>query len=242
MDPTAFWTTCEQNGLSISDNQIRLLTEYSARLLEWNKAVNLISRRDEDNFWIRHILHALGLLFKLDIPVGSTILDLGTGGGLPGIVLKIVRPDISFTLLDATQKKIKVVKDILGFLSLSDIEAIWGRSEDLGKQQEHAGRYDFVVARAVAPLDDLVRWSYPFLLKSKSGSDRDVIDQPNDRKKKIGGSALIAYKGGSLDEEIRHARNQPSVSTISTIDLTLSGSTQLDDNDKKLVIVEFVQS
>jgi 16S rRNA (guanine(527)-N(7))-methyltransferase RsmG len=241
MKSILFRTTCAQNGLALSDDQLRLLEEYAVRLLGWNKKINLISRRDEENFWTRHILHCISLIFKVEIPEGIRILDLGTGGGLPGVVLKIVRPDLLFTLVDSTQKKINVVKELLGSLGLAGIDAVWGRAEDLGKQREYAGRYDLIVARAVAPLKDLAHWSYPFL---KTSAARDVrwAKEAQPTKKQIGGYALVAFKGGDLDGEIRQLRHQSNVGSVSTIELTLKGSTQLDDRDKKIVVVEYVRT
>ena len=242
VDPVSFRTTCVQNGLSLSDEQLKLLGEYALRLLEWNKKINMISRRDEENFWTRHILHCLGLVFKLEIPRGAKILDLGTGGGLPGIVLKIVRPDLQFTLLDSTQKKINVVNDLLGSLGLDGIHAVWGRAEDIGKQREHAGCYDIVVARAVAPLKDLVRWAHPFLKRNAMGMSTERRDEPGATKKRINGSALVASKGGDLESEIGQLRNESGVGSISTVELILKGSAQLDDSDKKIVVVEYMPS
>ena len=242
MNSVLVWTICAQNGLQLSDEQLRLLEGYTGRLLEWNKKINLVSRRDEENFWTRHVLHCLGLILKVEISEGSKILDLGTGGGLPGIVLKIARPDLLFTLLDSTQKKINVVKDLIDSLGLAGVDAVWGRAEDLGKQPEHAGRYDIVVARAVAPLKDLVRWSYPFLKRAAQVVDVNGEVEPRSTKKRINGPALVAFKGGDLEDEIGQLPNEPDVSRISTIELTLKGSTQLDDRDKKIVVVEYVRS
>jgi 16S rRNA (guanine(527)-N(7))-methyltransferase RsmG len=239
MTPVWFQTACAQNDLRLTDEQLRLLEEYAVRLLEWNKKINLISRRDEENFWSRHILHCLSLIFKVEIPERVKILDLGTGGGLPGVVLKIVRPDILFTLLDSTQKKINVVKDLVGSLGLDGIDAVWGRAEDLGKRHEYAERYDVVVARAVGPLKDLVRWSYPFMKKSAGARDVGRNPEPELTRKRINNPALVAFKGGDMDIEVGQLRTQPHVGPIATIELTLKGSTQLDDRDKKIVVVEF---
>ena len=242
MESISFRTTCEQNGLLLSEKQFRLLEEYTVRLLQWNKRINLISRRDEENVWTRHILHCLGLIFKVEIPEGLKILDLGTGGGLPGVVLKIVRPDLLFTLIDSKQKKINVVNDLLGSLGLARIDAVWGRAEDLGKQREYGGQFDIVVARAVAPLKVLVRWSYPFLRGSTMRMDVGRGGEPEPTKKRINGPALVAFKGGDVDDEIGQLRNQPDVGPISTIELTLKGSAQLDDREKKIIVVEYVRS
>ena len=235
-------TTCAQNGLQLSDEQFRLLEEYAVRLVGWNRKLNLVSRRDEENLWTKHILHCLSLMFKVEIAKGVKMLDLGTGGGLPGVVLKIARPDLLFTLLDSTQKKINVVKNLLDSLGLAGIDAAWGRAEDLGKQNEYARQYDIVVARAVAPLKDLTRWSYPFLKRNASGVEARGEDTPSPMKKQINGPALVAFKGGDLDDEIRQLRIRPYIGAISTIELTLAGSTQLEDRDKKIVIVEYARS
>jgi 16S rRNA (guanine(527)-N(7))-methyltransferase RsmG len=223
----------------LSDEQLRQLEEYAARLLEWNKKINLISRRDEENFWSRHILHCLSLVFKAEIPERVKILDLGTGGGLPGIVLKIVRPDLLFTLLDSTQKKINVVKELIGSLGLDGVDAVWGRAEDLGKQREYTGRYDAVVARAVGPLKDLVRWSYPFIKKGAGAKGDSKGHTIESTRKQIYTPALVAFKGGDIDNEVGQIRNEPNIGPITTIELTLKGSTQLDDRDKKIVVVEY---
>jgi 16S rRNA (guanine527-N7)-methyltransferase len=242
MDSISFRTICAQNGLRLDDNQIQLIEGYVTRLLEWNKKINVISRRDEENIWTRHILHCLGPLFRLEVPNGVKVLDLGTGGGLPGVVLKIARPDITFTLLDSTQKKINVVKDIIDALNLAGIEAIWGRAEELGKQREHEGHYNIVVARAVAPLKDLVHWSRPFLTKAITETDRGGQGEGAPPKKRIPGPALVAFKGGDLEGEIGQIQKLPGIRTITTLDLTLTGSAQLDDRDKKIVVVEYEQS
>jgi 16S rRNA (guanine(527)-N(7))-methyltransferase RsmG len=241
-DPLLVRTACAQNGLELSDEQLQMLEEYALRLIEWNQKINLISRRDEENFWTRHILHCLSLMCKVEFAERAKILDLGTGGGLPGVVLKIARPDLLLTLLDSTQKKINVVKDLLGSLNLVGIDAVWGRAEDVGKQREHTEQYDIVVARAVAPLKDLLRWSFPFLKKGAVTADARIGDKTSSTKTQISGPALIAFKGGDLVDEFKQLRDHPNVSVISTIELTLKGSTQLDDRDKKIVIVECTHS
>jgi 16S rRNA (guanine527-N7)-methyltransferase len=237
MDNIALYTVCAQNGLKISDQQIQTLADFARKLLEWNKKINVISRRDEENFWARHILHCLTLLFKVEIPEGARVLDLGTGGGLPGMIIKIVRRDISFTLLDSTQKKINVVNDIIGSLNLTNIRGVWGRAEDLGTTPEHRRQYDIVVARAVAPLKDLALWAHPFLRRGKAGANSRL--EALTSKKVVTDSTLLAFKGGDLENEINQLRVLPNIASTSIINLTLAGSIQLDDADKKIVVVEF---
>jgi 16S rRNA (guanine527-N7)-methyltransferase len=229
-------TVCLDNGLRLNEEQLLQLEILARRLLEWNKKINLVSRRDEDNLWSSHILHSLSVLFKLHIPRDAVVLDLGTGGGLPGLPVKIARPDLVLTLLDSTQKKINVVKEIITDLGLREIDAVWGRAEKLGRQPQYAEQFDIVIARAVGPLRDLVKWSAPFLSKGPGSHERNE-HQREGATRMVGKSVLIAMKGGDLEGEIKQIRGQRSVEAIEVIDLTLRGSTQLEAGEKKLVVV-----
>ena len=242
MDIVWFGTTCAQNGLHLSGKQLASLEAFAALLLEWNKKINLISRRDEENIWTSHILHCISLLFKVNLPAGSTVLDLGTGGGLPGIPLKIVQPDLMLTLLDSTQKKINAVQDIIKALGLKETRAMWGRAEDVGKKKEHNRDYDVVVARAVASLEDLVRWSGPLLKPEGATTSAFSAFGTDESRRQIKKPSLIAFKGGDLEQEIRQIKNQPQVSSTTVIDLTLKGSHQFDGGEKKTVLVEFANA
>ena len=233
--PIWFRTTCRQNGIDVSDHQLSELEKFASLLLEWNIKINLISRRDEANIWTYHILHSASILFKLDIRHGAVVLDLGTGGGLPGIPLKILRPDITITLLDSTQKKINVVREMVDTLGLKGVNVVWGRAEDLGKKTEYAHTFDVVIARAVASLKDLLDWSAPFLRRQER---HDRGDEFNEGRAVIGPS-LIALKGGNLDSELRQIERDRRVDNISIINLTLEGSSQLEGEDKKIVVVKF---
>jgi 16S rRNA (guanine527-N7)-methyltransferase len=234
-------TTCAYNGLKLSEEQLALMDELAVRLLEWNQKINLISRRDEENFWSSHLLHCLALLLRVELPTGGRILDLGTGGGLPGLPLKIARPDLAFTLLDSTQKKINVVKDLIRTLRLDGVTAVWGRAEDVGKAKEHHHRYDVVLARAVASLKDLVRWSEPFL--KTNGTTVSAIAKGRDESKiLIERPTLITLKGGDLEGEIGQIQNLAQVKNITVLDLTLRGSSQLEGGEKKIVLVEIART
>jgi 16S rRNA (guanine527-N7)-methyltransferase len=242
MDIVRFGTTCAQNGLHLGGKQLASLEGFAALMLEWNKKINLISRRDEENIWSSHILHCISLLFKVDLPAGSTVLDLGTGGGLPGIPLKIVRPDLMLTLLDSTHKKINAIQDIIKALGLKEIRAVWGRAEDVGKKKEHNHDYHVVVARAVASLADLVRWSGPLLKPEGAMSLAFPAFGTDESRRLIKKPTLIAFKGGNLEGEIRQIKNQPQVTNTTVIDLTLKGSYQFDGGEKKIVLVEFANA
>ncbi|MFO7853378.1 MAG: 16S rRNA (guanine(527)-N(7))-methyltransferase RsmG [Bacteroidota bacterium] len=150
---------------------------------EWNKKINLVSRKDMDNFFLHHVIHSLSIVKIISFSRGTRILDAGTGGGLPGIPLAIVFPHCYFTLADSVRKKITAVNDIISKLDLDNAEAIWSRVENIKE------KYDFAVARAVAPLPDLVRWTGSLIHK------KSLNEIPN---------GLISLKGGELSEEIKN--------------------------------------
>jgi 16S rRNA (guanine527-N7)-methyltransferase len=239
-----FRTLCLKNGFHIDDVQIELMSRYVELLLEWNKKINLISRKDEENVWEGHILHcaALGLLFQF--PEKASVADIGTGGGLPGIPLKIMCPDLSLTLIDSTKKKIDAVSDIISRLGLTDIRALWGRVEDLGNpkmahrvqagQKSLDKKFDFVVARAVAPLDELIRWSR-LLLFSGKGKNQTA---ESGKIRKLSSPAMIALKGGDLTKEVEIAARLNPKAKIETVNLVFDGSAYLQANDKKAVVVQ----
>ncbi|MBI3578659.1 MAG: 16S rRNA (guanine(527)-N(7))-methyltransferase RsmG [Ignavibacteriales bacterium] len=240
-----FRTICKQNGLDVSDHQLDLLEKFVGLLLEWNKKINLISRKDEENIWESHILHSAAILLKLSFPENAKCLDIGTGGGLPGIPLKILAPNISITLLDSTQKKIHAVQDIVGALSLKDVNTVWGRAEEIGRQPEHRNQYDIVFARGVAELRDLVKWSKFFLGKAFTAKTPPQAGQARQEEKNLGSSkikieppALIALKGGDLESEIQAAQKSFKTLSIKAINLTLQGSNQFEEGEKKIVVVE----
>lgn len=242
-----FRTICKQNGLDVSDHQLELLEKFVGLLLEWNKKINLISRKDEENIWENHILHSAAILFKLCFPGNVKCLDIGTGGGLPGIPLKILAPNISITLLDSTQKKIHAVQDMIAALSLKDINAVWGRAEEIGRLPEHRDQYDVVFARAVAELREIVKWSKLFLKDSFTtktqtrpnaaggrGHKESILDKT---KVEIVPPVLIALKGGNLESEIQAVNKGFKSLSVRTINLTLHGSAQFEEGEKKIVVV-----
>ncbi len=150
---------------------------------EWNTRINLISRQDVDNLEIKHVLHSLAIVRAFSFAPGAHLLDLGTGGGFPGIPLAILLPQVQFTLIDGTGKKIAAVQELIKTLQLDNATALHVRAEAM--KPRHA--FDFVVSRAVAPLAQLLQWSQPLLRK------RQQHAYPN---------GLIALKGGDLKAEI----------------------------------------
>jgi len=167
-------------NLELSDTQIDQFVRYAEMLVEWNAArmnlTRLVSPRD---IAVKHFLDSLALLTVQVPPSGARVLDVGTGAGLPGLALKIARPDLHVTLLDGTAKKLTFCRAVADDLGLDFVETIHARAEDAAKHPKLAGRFDWVTARAVAPLDKLLPWLAPFaapngLLLSLKGIAADV--------------------------------------------------------------------
>ncbi len=226
---------CRWNNIALTEMQADQLASYVSLLLQFNRHVNLISRRDEENIWERHILHSIALLFKVKLE-GEMILDLGTGGGLPGIPLKILSPSVEFTLIDSIEKKIRIVDEIVRKLELPGVKVICSRAEDLPKKTKFRHYFDNVISRAVAPLKDLVAWSEPLLKRNSA-----ALAEKHERsaKQAVGGGTLIAFKGGNLQKELDDAKLESKVKCTEEIPLMFTGSEGLSFTDKKIVLVRF---
>lgn len=172
----------------IENQKIEKFIEFAFLLSEYNKNVNLISRKDVENIETNHILHSLAIAKFIQFEDKSKIIDIGTGAGLPGIPLSIFFDKCSFTLVDSIGKKINVVKSIIQKLDLKNVEAINCRIETL-----RTPKVDFIVSRAVAPINQLYNWS------------KHLAEIKNYNKLKNG---YILLKGGDLDEEIKNYMSQ----------------------------------
>lgn len=177
----------------LSDRQIDLFNQLEGKYRYWNERINLVSRKDMDQLMIHHILHSLAIAKFIEFKPGSSILDVGTGGGLPGIPLAIFYPETKFYLVDSIGKKIKVVLDIAESLQLSNLSAEQARAETL----KH--RYDFIVTRAVAPMPQLIEWVGN---KLKTTHHHDLRN------------GIIALKGGDLTEELKQLPSKVVVKDI----------------------------
>jgi 16S rRNA (guanine527-N7)-methyltransferase len=156
---------------------------------EWNEKINVISRKDIGNVYLNHVLHSLSIAAVFDFSEGTTVIDIGTGGGFPGIPLSIYFPQVQFHLVDSVGKKLKVVEAIITELSLENVTTQHIRAQEIKNR-----KFDFVVSRAVAPLKELWRWSKPLLNKNKRNSFEN---------------GLICLKGGDLSQEISESKLQP---------------------------------
>lgn len=167
---------------TLSARQAEQFAQLDALYRDWNGKINVISRKDIDNLYEHHVLHSLAIAKLLPFQPGSTILDVGTGGGFPGIPLAILFPECRFTLIDSIGKKIKVATEVATALSLTNVVCKQERVE------EEKQKFDFVVSRAVMPLPDLVK----LVRKNISSTYRNAV--PN---------GIIVLKGGDLKEELR---------------------------------------
>lgn len=183
--PTSIFSAMElirKYFLNLTELQLHQLEMLDELFRTWNEKINVISRKDIDQLYERHVLHSLSVAKFISFEPASAVLDLGTGGGFPGIPLAILFPEVKFTLCDSIGKKVKVVEEISNALGLKNVTPIHCRAEDLEQ------KFDFIVTRAVAELRDLISWSKKII----SSDPYHII--PN---------GLIALKGGDTSQEIK---------------------------------------
>ena len=183
--------------------QVEQLAALEGLYKEWNDKINVISRNDIDSLYEKHVLHSLSIAAVFDFSAGTEIIDLGTGGGFPGIPLSIFFPDVRFHLVDSIAKKLKIVDAIVESIGLSNVTTQHTRVEEIKNR-----KFDFVVSRAVAPLKDLWKWSKP-LLRHKGQETKD-----KEQGDKLG---LICLKGGDLAQEIQESGTRPRVVEITEL-------------------------
>ena len=178
----------------LSDEQLRRFEALDALYHDWNSKINVISRKDIDNLYEHHVLHSLGIAMLIGFKPGTEVMDLGTGGGFPGIPLAIMFPDCHFHLVDSTRKKIHVCEEVASALGLDNVTVQWGRAEEVRE------RFDFVVSRAVMPLAELA----PIARKLVRRESHNAL--PN---------GLICLKGGELEHETMPFKRSTVVTDLS---------------------------
>ena len=179
----------------LTDRQAEQFAQLDALYREWNSKINVISRKDIDNLYEHHVLHSLAIAKWIPFQPGTTILDVGTGGGFPGIPLAILFPECQFMLIDSIGKKIKVASEVAQALGLTNVVCRQERAE------EEKQKFDFVVSRAVMPLPDLVK----LVRKNVSNKHKNAV--PN---------GIIVLKGGDLKEELAPYQKTAEVTPCST--------------------------
>jgi len=188
-------TIAEKYFPSLTDEQRRQFSLLPSLYREWNDRINVISRKDIDNFEINHLLHSLAIARFISFLPGTAVIDIGTGGGLPGIPLAILFPEVRFTLIDSVAKKIRVVNEITAAAAIGNVLARSVRSE------ETSGEYDFIIGRAVTEMEQFVK------ITRHLSSARSFNAVKN---------GWIFLKGGDLDRELRPFRSSASIVPISS--------------------------
>lgn len=174
----------------LTDTQLEQFRMLEPLYRDWNEKINVISRKDMDALYEKHILHSLAIAAVIRFAPGAQVLDIGTGGGFPGIPLAIFFPEVHFLLVDSIGKKIRVVQEVAAALGLRHVTALHGRAEAI-----HDRRFDYAVSRAVAPLVELWQWARPLIRKG--------------RQTEAFANGLFCLKGGDLAQEIAQSRLRP---------------------------------
>ena len=205
-------------NLQLSEKQLSQLERYHALLAEWNEKMNLTAITDDEGIAVKHFADSLTLFNYYEIPQNARVIDVGTGAGFPGIVLKIVRPDIQLTLLDSLKKRFLFLEDLLNQLGL-EATFLQGRAEAYGQNLNYRESYDVAVSRAVAQLNTLSEYCLPFVRLS---------------------GRFVAFKGGNSDEEICSAKH--AIQTLGgKLEAVHSFSLPIDGGSRSLVEIEKVQ-
>lgn len=214
-----FRTILRNNAFyELNEKAIRDFEIYAQMLVEYNNSINLTSITELNDIALKHFIDSFSMLKYIDIKPGSTIADVGTGAGFPGLPLLIVRNDINLSLIDSLNKRLNFIEDVLNNIDLSaDLYHL--RAEIGGKSPEHRDKYDFVVSRAVARLNTLVELCMPYV--------------------KVGGK-FIALKGSSAEEEIKEAEN--AIKLLGGTLKSIKTFSLVDENDRSLVIIEKISS
>jgi 16S rRNA (guanine527-N7)-methyltransferase len=224
------------NSFPASEKQIQLLQDYCVLLLDWNKKINLISRKDEENILTRHIISSISFLFKFQLGQGCTIADVGTGGGLPGIPLGILLQDAQVVLIDSIQKKILAVQEIIQQMKLKNISTLHGRAEELARETKFQHSFDYVIARAVGSVSNMIQWCKPLLKQTNNESPSN--NQLLSAKEVVQAGSLILLKGGDLSQEIEQAKVKTRPYHIEVHSLPVNGVGHSILDDKKIVIIQ----
>lgn len=165
----------------LETDQYHQLAQLPALYQDWNQKINVVSRKDVDELMFRHVLHSLAIAKYIVLPDDSQVIDIGTGGGFPGIPLAILFPKAKFTLLDSTAKKLKVIHEVVEQLKLENVRTVHSRAE------EHQRKYDFIVSRAVAHMETFTYWVDHLIRKNKNPKT----------------GRILYLKGGDLNDELK---------------------------------------
>jgi len=191
--------------------QVKQFAALESLYKDWNSKINVISRKDIEGLYEKHVLHSLAIAAVFEFKPGMEIVDIGTGGGFPGIPLAIFFPEVKFHLVDSIAKKLKIVGAVAEAIGLKNVTSQHTRAEEIKNK-----KFDFVVSRAVASLKELWKWSKP-LLKKNHESNLSEDPKVETSKSEFPVPGLICLKGGDLTNEIHDSGTRPRVMEISEI-------------------------
>src|SRR6056297_237378 len=188
----------KKTDLSYDKKNLNKFEKYKELLIEWNKKINITSIDQEEEIYLKHFIDSVIIKKYVIIKEGSKTIDIGTGGGFPGIPLKLIDNDMKITLLDSLNKRIKFLDEVVKELNLKDVECVHGRAEDFGKDKNYREKYDYGFSRAVASLNVLLEYVLPFIKKN---------------------GLFIAFKGSNFNDEIQDSENALKILGGEIIDL-----------------------
>ena len=219
MNKKLFTDGIEALSGNVSEAQLVQFEKYSRMLVEWNEKMNLTAVTDPDGIAVKHFLDSILPLYHINFDNISSIADIGTGAGFPGIPLKIMMPDKNVTLIDSLNKRINFLKAVCEETGLNGVECIHGRAEEMGKNKDYREKYDAVVSRAVANMTVLCEYCLPFV--------------------KVGGM-FVALKAENADEELELAK--PMIGTLGgKVEEVIEAPLPMSDITRKLIVVRKVK-
>ena len=219
MNKKLFTDGIEALSGNVSEAQLVQFEKYSRMLVEWNEKMNLTAVTDPDGIAVKHFLDSILPLYHINFDNISSIADIGTGAGFPGIPLKIMMPDKNVTLIDSLNKRINFLKAVCEETVLNGVECIHGRAEEMGKNKDYREKYDAVVSRAVANMTVLCEYCLPFV--------------------KVGGM-FVALKAENADEELELAK--PMIGTLGgKVEAVIEAPLPMSDITIKLIVVRKVK-
>ncbi|MCY6372264.1 16S rRNA (guanine(527)-N(7))-methyltransferase RsmG [Clostridium ganghwense] len=213
-------TAASNIGLSFDDKKYEQFIKYKDLLKEWNEKVNLTAIKEDEEIIKKHFIDSMKIFKFEPLKKAKKVIDIGTGGGFPGIPMKIIKPEIDMFLLDSLRKRINVLEDILHNIEINDVTAIHGRAEEYGVNSNHRQQYDAVVSRAVANLAVLSEFCIPYV--------------------KVGGY-FVAMKGPAVEEEIKGAKK--AISTLGgKIEEVIEVEIEDSDLNHNLVVIKKIKN
>ena len=207
----------QRYNIELSSEQLNMLDKYAEMLVEWNFKINLTAITDSEGIMTRHFEDSIAMLKYVDSPINSSLIDIGTGAGFPGMVLKIIRPDLKITLLDSLNKRISFLNTVSDKLCL-DINTVHLRAEDGGKLSKYRERFDIACARAVSNMRELSEYCIPYV--------------------KVGGQ-FVSLKGPDVVDELVLAR--PAIGTLGGKVNSVCNYTISDGSGRNIIIVDKVK-